>query len=94
VQHSNRPEQVQQTTALLDHLVGAGDRLTERDLGELLARAIEKRIGIDRHYACPELEHARKGCVQLAVAAGMHDMQRETEIAGEPLYCHGLRGQL
>jgi hypothetical protein len=40
------------------------------------------------------LEHARKGCVHLAVAAGMHDMQRETEIAGEPLYCHGLRGQL
>jgi hypothetical protein len=70
---------VQQTTALLDHLVGAGDRLTERDLGELLAPAIEKRVDIDR-LSLPgvgarsqRLRPTRGRCWHARYAAGNRD---------------------
>jgi hypothetical protein len=53
--------------------------VTEGQFGEPFAPAIEECIGIDHYHACPQLERSRKGHVQLGLAAGVQDIQLETE---------------
>ena len=71
-------------------LVDRGHRVAQRQLRKLFAPTIEECIGIDHHYACPQLEHGREGQVQLALAAGVQDMQLETEVARGLLGLFGI----
>ena len=49
--------------------------MPDRQLGELFALAREEWIGADHERACPQLGHACKDCIEIAVAARMQDME-------------------
>jgi hypothetical protein len=43
---------------------------------------IEERVLTDHQNVCPQLGQLRKGRIEIALAAGVHDMGLQTELDG------------
>src|SRR5262249_22021195 len=69
----------------LADFVDRWDRVTDGKRGELFAAGGEKRIGADDEAACPQFDQSCEDRIEVALGAGIQDVEPQAEGAGRRL---------